>query len=98
MMPAIGNTVKLKAEFRDYDGDLVDISNPRIKVYDANRGLIEEGVPERTTTGIYVYDFVVPNYVAASRRDEPLVFEFSGTLGDQAVVGRSSIERVWCDD
>lgn len=97
-MPIIGNTVKLKAEFRDYDGDLVDIITPQVKIYDANRKLVEEGVPERTTVGTYVYDLVVPDYATASKRNEPLTFEFSGRLGDQQVAERAVLEREWVDD
>lgn len=96
----IGNTITLKAEFKDkdIDGEFVDIMNPKVVIYDKSRTIVEEGIPNRTTKGTYVYDLVVPGYSVAGKRNEPLVFEFSGIIGDQTVVGRQYLDREWCYD
>ena len=96
-MPYIGDTIRLKCEFKDFDGELTDVENPKVVIYDSNRRVIKEARPDRASVGIYRYDLVVPGYPEAGKQNEPLVFEFSGQLGGQPVVGRSSFERVWSE-
>jgi len=96
-MPLIGDTIRLKGEFKDLDGNLTDIEEPKVVIYDNRRNVIKEATPTKTGTGIYYYDLVVPDYPEAGKRNEPLVFEFSGQLGGQPVVGRSSFERMWSE-
>ena len=96
-MPLIGDTIRLKAEFRNFNGELIDIENPKVVVYDSNREVILAAEPERVGEGKYQYDLIVPDYKEAGKQKEPLVFEFSGEIGGQPVVGRSSFERVWSE-
>ena len=96
-MPLIGDTIRLKGEFKDFDGNLTDIEEPKVVVYDSNREVILAAEPERVGVGKYQYDLIVPDYKEAGKQKEPLVFEFSGQLGGQPVVGRSSFERVWSE-
>ena len=96
-MPLIGNTIRLKAEFRNFNGELIDIENPKVVVYDSNREVILSAEPERVGEGKYQYDLIVPDYKEAGKQKEPLVFESSGEIGGQPVVGRSSFERVWSE-
>jgi len=96
-MPLIGNTIRLKAEFRNFNGELFDIENPKVVVYDSNREVILSAEPERVGVGKYQYDLIVPDYKEAGKQKEPLVFEFSGEIDGQPVVGRSSFERVWSE-
>ena len=96
-MPLIGNTIRLKAEFRNFNGELFDIENPKVVVYDSNREVILAAEPERVGVGKYQYDLIVPDYKEAGKQKEPLVFEFSGEIDGQPVVGRSSFERVWSE-
>jgi hypothetical protein len=96
-MPLIGDTIRLKAEFKDFKGKLTDIDVPKVVVYDNKRNVIEEAIPNKAGTGSYYYDLVVPDYPEAGKRDEPLVFEFSGEIGGQPVIGRASFERVWSE-
>ena len=94
-MPLIGDTIRLKGEFKDFDGNLTDIEEPKVVVYDSKRKVILDAEPERIEEGKYQYDLIVPDYPEAGKRNEPLVFEFSGKIGGQPVVGRSSFERMW---
>ncbi len=96
-MPLIGDTIRLKGEFKDLDGNLTDIEEPKVVIYDNRRNVIKEATPTKAGTGAYYYDLVVPDYPEAGKRSEPLVFEFSGQLGGQPVVGRSSFERMWSE-
>ncbi len=96
-MPLIGDTIRLKGEFKDFDGNLTDIEEPKVVIYDNKRNVIKEATPTKAGTGIYYYDLIVPDYPEAGKRNEPLVFEFSGQLDGQPVVGRSSFERMWSE-
>ena len=95
-MPLIGDTIRLKGEFKDFNGKLTDIENPKVVVYDSKRKVILDAEPERVEKGKYQYDLIVPDYKEAGKQNEPLVFEFSGEIGGQPVVG-SSFERMWSE-
>ena len=97
-MPLIGNTIRLKGEFKDLDGNLTDIKEPKVVIYDNKRNVIKEAIPNKAGTGAYYYDLVVPDYPEAGKRNEPLVFEFSGEIGEMPVVGRTTLDRRWVDD
>ena len=96
-MPLIGNTIRLKAEFKDFNGELTNIENPKVVVYDSKRKVILDAEPERIEKGKYQYDLIVPDYKEAGKQNEPLVFEFSGSLEDKPIVGRASFERMWSE-
>ena len=88
-MPLIGNTVRLKAEFRDFNGELTDIENPRVVVYDSKRKVILDAEPERIEEGKYQYDYVIPNVIG------PLYFEFAGAIEGLPILGRTIIDKRW---
>ena len=96
-MPLIGNTIRLKGEFKDFNGNLTDIEEPKVVIYDKKRNVIKEATPTKAGTGMYYYDLVVPDYKEAGKQNEPLVFEFSGSLEGKPIVGRASFERVWSE-
>ena len=88
-MPLIGDTVRLKAEFKDFNGELTDIENPKVVVYDSKRKVILDAEPERIEEGKYQYDYVIPDVIG------PLYFEFVGTIGGLPILGRATIDRRW---
>ena len=96
-MPLIGDTIRLKGEFKDFNGELTDIENPKVVVYDSKRKVILDAEPERIEEGKYQYDLIVPDYNEAGKQNELLVFEFSGELDGKPIVGRASFERVWSE-
>lgn len=96
-MPLIGNTIRLKGEFKDFNGEYQDVNNPKVVVYDSKRKVILDAEPERIEEGKYQYDLIVPDYKEAGKQNEPLVFEFSGELDGKPIVGRASFERVWSE-
>lgn len=90
-MPLIGDTVRLKAEFRDFDGEYVDPDEVKVKLFDGGKKQLGEDItPDRVDTGKYQCDYVVP-----SGGPGPLYFEFSGMIGGMPVVGRATIAREW---
>ena len=89
-MPLIGDTIRLKAEFRDFNGELTDIENPKVVVYDSKRKVILDVEPERVEKGKYQYNYVIPGDVIGS-----LYFEFRGTIGGLPILGRAIIDKKW---
>ncbi len=88
-MPLIGDTIRLKAEFKDFNGELTDIENPKVVVYDSKRKVILDAEPERIEEGKYQYDYVIPDVIG------PLYFEFVGTIGELPILGRATIDKRW---
>ena len=89
-MSLINNTVRLKAEFRDFDNALVIPDNVKLKIYDGTRNQIGEDINvEPDENGVYWYDYVVPEI------NGRLYFEFVGTLNNNPILGRSVIDVRW---
>jgi len=90
-MSLIGNTVRLKAEFRDFDGELVSPGNVVLRIYDGYKKQVGEDIPVLPSdVGKYQYDYVIPGDVIG-----PLYFEFVGTIGGLPILGRATIDRRW---
>ena len=88
-MPLIGNTIRLKAEFRNFNGELFDIENPKVVVYNNKRKVILDAEPERIEKGKYQYDYVIPEVFGQ------LYFEFRGTIRGLPILGRATIDKRW---
>jgi hypothetical protein len=87
----IGNTVRLKGEFKDFDGVLTAVDNVVLKVYDGYKKQVGEDVPlVATEIGKYQYDYVIPNDVVG-----PLYYEFKGELSGNPILGRAIIDYAW---
>jgi len=95
-LPLIGNTVRLKGEFRDFpeagsmEGQLFDPDNVVLKIYTNRKQLGDDIIPERIDKGRYQYDYVIPYDVSGY-----LYFEFCGKVADKPVLGRAGLERLW---
>lgn len=92
-MAIMGNTIKLRAEFRDYDGELYDPSTVTLKIYNTNRNQLGSTVTvtdnDRVDVGIYECEYTVP--IGSGN----LTYEFEGITGSMPVVGRGTIIRSW---
>ena len=86
-----GTTVRLKAEFKDLDGNLTDIDDVKVKIYSGHsREEVVEISASRESEGIYFVDYTIPLY------EENLVCEFSGMFGGLwPVLRRDKIEETW---
>jgi hypothetical protein len=90
-MPLIGNTVRLKAEFRDFNGEHVSPENVALRIYDGYKKQVGEDIPVLpSNVGKYEYDYVIPGDVIG-----PIYFEFAGTIGGLPILGRATIDRRW---
>lgn len=90
-MPLIGDTIRLKAEFKDFNGVYVDPDDVVLKIYAGNKKQLGEDItPDRVGLGKYQYDYVVPEDVIG-----PLYFEFSGEIDGKPILGRAALERTW---
>jgi len=78
-----GNTVRLRADFKDYNGAYYDPNDLAVKVYNNRMSVIHEGVPIQEAVGRYYYDYTLtkPDYA----------FEFSGTIVGVPVLSRMSL-------
>lgn len=89
-MPLIGDTVRLKAEFKDFDGEYISPDDVKLKIYDGSKQVIEEISVAPYEIGKYQCDYtVVGGY------PDPFYYEFTGMLGDKPVLGRSELKRKW---
>lgn len=94
-MALIGNTVILRAEFRDYDGQtMITPTNIKLTIYDSNKkkidGPFDITAAHRIAEGIYEYPYVIPE------GNSPIVFAFEGIGPDgKPVVSRAMISREW---
>jgi len=92
-MTIIGDTIRLKAKFRTWNGIAADPENTELRIYDKNRRQIGETISisseHRTTPGAYQYDFTVPD------QGSPIYYEFSGLLEDKPILARGRIEVDW---
>jgi hypothetical protein len=89
-MALIGNTVRLKAEFRDFNGEHVSPENVTLRIYDGSKKQVGEDIPVLPNdVGTYQYDYVIPDVIG------PLYFEFVGTIEGLPILGRATIDERW---
>lgn len=90
IMAYIGDTIRLIGHFHDFSGALADVSGETITIYDGKKNVLVTAAPVHQATGIYTYDFTIPDCVS-----DPVVYEFSGTLEGSVILARSTIKRRW---
>ena len=88
-MAIIGDTVKLKCEFKNWAGVLESPSDVKVKVYEGNEILLTTSVTP-VTTGKYEYDYTIPINAVGD-----MYFEFIGILENKTIMGRMKLEREW---
>lgn len=87
-MAIVGDTVKLKAEFKDFDGTLTSPDDVKLIVYDWNKEIIEEYTVSPVEEGKYEQAYTIKDTGAA-------YFEFSGQIDGYPVARRCYFERRW---
>jgi len=89
-MPLIGDTIRLKAEFKDFNGEHVSPENVYLRIYDGYKKQVGEDILVLPSdVGKYQYDYVIPDVIG------PLYFEFVGTLEGLPILGRATIDKRW---
>ena len=85
---SIGDTVWLKAEFKDRTGTLTDpAGSVTLNVYDEARTLLYTVTATKTDTGTYEAPYVVPD------GSSYLIYEYSGTLNGYTAKNRDRLDR-----
>ena len=85
------NTVRLKVEFRDFDGELISPDNVVLRIYKWDREQIGVDIPVNPSEiGVFQHDYELPD-----SPDESLYFEFEGVMGGNPVIARDKISVVW---
>ena len=83
-------TVRLKAEFRDFDGVLTSPTGVVLKVYDKQKVQIGTDISvTATSTGLFQYDYTLPSDA------NPVYYEFKGTLNTKPILGRAQLPVTW---
>ena len=86
-----GNTVRIKAEFKDFDGTNVSPDNVVLRIYSKGRVQINDDISlSPMSEGIYEYDYEIPNLP-----DRAIYYEFAGELGGNPVIARGKIDITW---
>ena len=90
-MPVIGNTVRFRGSFRDWDGTYVNVSNIEFTIYDKEQNEVFNTVIgiENDSTGKYYYDYEIPTGYGY------LVFEFKGDYQGNQLLDRMRVPRKW---
>lgn len=93
-MALIGNTVRVRAEFRGWDKALADPTDLALKFYARRRTqlgtAVAAGSLTKVSAGIYYYDYTIPDTASPE-----IIYEFSGTLQGMPIVGRGEIPVRW---
>lgn len=90
-MALMKNTVRLRAEFRNFDQELSDPSDITLTIYkQVNNQIMTSASPAdivRESLGTYHYDYLVPLGVGN------LYYEWSGTLDTTVITNRAVLSR-----
>ena len=90
-MATIGDTIRLKAEFKNWAGVLASPSDVKVKVYsEGNTVLLTATTVTPVSVGIYEYDYTIP-----LDQTKSIYFEFAGTLETKPITGRMKLEISW---
>jgi hypothetical protein len=93
-MPLIGNTIRLHASFYNFSEVLTDPTSITLKFFDQRRNQVGTditiGIGEKISTGVYEYDYTIPNI-----NSNALIYEFKGIIGGFASLSRGIIALRW---
>lgn len=86
MAHRLGNTIRLRAIFQDWDGQPSDPDDVSVRIYSASRKLLRDVLltsENRLETGVWFYDHLAPGAGT-------YIFEFWGLLDGSPSLNRSS--------
>jgi len=81
-----GNTIRVQATFADFDGNATDPEVIKFITYDNKYTKLSEitlSSANKVDTGIYYYDYTIPNNVGKS-----YYYEFYGEIGGNPTLNR----------
>jgi len=89
-MAYTGDTIRLYGRFYNWSGELSDVTDPGITIFDGKGNQIITDVPTRQQAGVYYFDYTIPTGFS-----DPLVYEISGLMEGTPILARSTIDRRW---
>lgn len=89
-MAYTGDTIRLYGRFYNWSGELSDVTEPGITIFDGKGNQIITDVPIRQQAGVYYFDYTIP-----AGFSDPLVYEISGIMEGTPILARSTIDRRW---
>lgn len=93
-MAYIGNTIRLRASFYNFSDVLTDPTAITLKFYDQKRVQIGSDisitVANKVSTGIYEYDYTIPNTTSSA-----IVYEWRGLISGEVSLARGVIPLRW---
>lgn len=84
-----GDTVRLKVNFRTFNGQAIDPDDVTLTFYDVNQEQIEQFTlndTNREDVGVFFMDYVVPD------DKQEVIFEFRGIHRDMPIIVRDKLE------
>lgn len=84
-----GDTVRLKVNFKTFDGTSVNPTDIKLTIYDSTETQIEQIAitdTNKDSVGVYFYDYVVPDDVS-----EYFIFEFGGLYNGKPILSRGKV-------
>jgi len=85
-----GDTVRLKAEFRDFDGNLISPDDVKLTLYDEKREVVAEYDLVPLSEGVYRYDYIIPE-----NEGSLMYYEFRGLVHGFPTIGRGRFVKGW---
>lgn len=93
-MATVGNTIRLRAEFRTFDGTLTSPNNVELTIYDYRRDVLIGPIPisidNAVSEGIFEYDYTI-----ISGTSMVIYYQFSAILEGTPIVARGKIPVSW---
>ncbi|MFB4473317.1 hypothetical protein ACDI16_10250 [Oceanobacillus caeni] len=83
-----GDTVRLKVNFKTYDGKAIDPDNVTLTIYDTTEEQIEQITLDGTNredVGVFFYDYVTPT------DKKEVIFEFKGVHNNNPIITRGTL-------
>lgn len=74
----IGNTLKLQAQFKDFDDVLTDPDSVSLIIYNSDYSVEETLTPTKTSIGIYTAYWTIPSGTSGAT----YIYEWSGTINE----------------
>lgn len=84
-----GDTVRLKVNFRTFNGQAINPDNVTLTIYDNEHNQIEQYELDDThqeDVGVYFYDYITPD------DENEIIFEFKGTYNNYPIIVRDTLE------
>jgi len=82
-----GTTIRFIGEFRDFDGNLIDITFPKVTIYNQRYTVMEEhqlNDSNKLETGKYFFDYV------SDEKAQRIIYEFYGEIDGSPALDRKS--------